>query len=372
MSEAISRAQVAPRLSGTVRIVGAGLLGASIGHALSGKGIDVVLHDTSPAQLRLAIDYGAGRAAASDDAPRLIVVAVPPDVTADVISRELSQYPDAVVTDVASVKLEPLRTLQERGVDIRRYIGSHPLAGRERGGAISARADIFVGRPWVVCRDEETSSADLALVEDLALDVGAMPLEMTPEEHDRAVALTSHVPQVVASLLAGRLAEAEEGALRLAGQGVRDTTRIAASAAELWVQILGANAGPVVEVLDALAADLGEVSEALRAPERSGARRVLADAIRQGNDGVERLPGKHGQNRRFEQLVVMVDDRPGQLARLFADLGELDINIEDLRLEHSPGAQFGLADISVIPQALRPAIEGLQERGWRIAGNTND
>ncbi|MGM1016707.1 MAG: prephenate dehydrogenase [Actinomycetota bacterium] len=367
-----TRVQVAPRLSGTVRIVGAGLLGASIGHALRAKGVDVVLADTSPAQLRLAIDYGAGRAESADDRPSLVIVAVPPDVTADVIQTELARFPDAVVTDVASVKLEPFRALQERGVDLARYIGSHPLAGRERGGAIAARADLFIGRPWVVCRDGATAPSDLALVEALALDVGAMPLEMTPEEHDRSVALTSHVPQVVASLLAGRFATAEEGALRLAGQGVRDTTRIAASAPELWVQILGANAAPVVEVLDALADDLRTVSAALRAPAEPGARRAVADAIRLGNEGVERLPGKHGQNRRFEQLVVMVDDTAGQLGRLFGELGELGVNVEDLRLEHSPGAQFGLAEISVAPAALRGAIEGLQERGWRIAGATND
>lgn len=362
----------APRLSGTVRIVGAGLLGASIGHALSAKGIDVVLADASPAQLRLAIDYGAGRASREDDAPALIVVCVPPDVTADVVEAELARFPDAVVTDVASVKLEPFRELTARGVNITRYIGSHPLAGRERGGAISARADLFIGRPWVVCRDEDTRASDLALVEALALDVGAMPLEMTPEEHDRSVALTSHVPQVVASLLAARLASADEDALRLAGQGVRDTTRIAASAPELWVQILGANAQPVVDVLDALAADLKTVSDALREPAAPGARRTVAEAIRQGNDGVERLPGKHGQNRRFDQLVVMVDDTPGQLGRLFGELGELGVNVEDLRLEHSPGAQFGLAEISVAPAALLGAIEGLQERGWRIAGATNE
>ncbi|WP_241797226.1 prephenate dehydrogenase [Microbacterium sp. C5A9] len=364
--------RVATRLSGTVRIVGAGLLGASIGHALRAKGIDVVLSDTSPAQLRLAVDYGAGRTTADGDAPSLIVVAVPPDVTADVIEAELSRHPDAVVTDVASVKLEPFRELQRRGVDLTRYIGSHPLAGRERGGAISARADLFIGRPWVVCRDHDTKASDLALVEALALDVGATPVEMTPEEHDRSVALTSHVPQVVASLLAGRLAGADDGALRLAGQGVRDTTRIAASAPELWVQILGANARPVVEILDALADDLRQVSDALRAPDAPGSRRVVAEAIRQGNDGVERLPGKHGQNQRFETLVVMVDDTSGQLGRLFGELGELGVNVEDLRLEHSPGAQFGLAEISVDPAALHGAITGLQERGWRIAGTSND
>lgn len=362
----------ASRVTGTVRVVGAGLLGASIGHALTALGVDVALADTSPSQLRLAIDYGAGRAAREDDSPTLVVVAVPPDVTADVIQRELAAYPDAVVTDVASVKLEPLHALRERGVDLTHYIGSHPLAGRERGGAISARADIFVGRPWVVCRDGETPASDLALVEGLALDLGAMPLEMTPEEHDRSVALVSHVPQLVASLLAGRFIDAPEGSLSLAGQGVRDTTRIAASAPELWVQILGANAEPVVEVLDALAADLSAVASALREPAAPGSRRAVADAIRRGNDGVERLPGKHGQNRRFETVVVMVDDTAGQLGRLFGELGDLEVNVEDLRLEHSPGAQFGLAEISVTPSALRRAVDGLEARGWKIASTTND
>ncbi len=365
-------ARVAARTQGTVRIVGAGLLGASIGHALTALGVDVALTDTSPSQLRLAIDYGAGRAVRDDDAPTLIVVAVPPDVTADVIERELAAFPAAVVTDVASVKLEPLQALRARAVDLTRYIGSHPLAGRERGGAISARADIFIGRPWVVCRDEETTPADLAVVEGLALDVGAMPLEMTPEEHDRSVALVSHVPQLVASLLAARFLGAPDGSLGLAGQGVRDTTRIAASAPELWVQILSANAAPVVDVLDALSADLAAVADALRAPEASGARRAIADTIRRGNEGVERLPGKHGQNRRFEALVIRIDDTPGQLGRLFGELGELDVNVEDLRLEHSPGAQFGLAEISVVPQAVGRAREGLEERGWRIVSTSND
>lgn len=362
----------AARVQGTVRIVGAGLLGASIGHALTALGVDVALDDTSPAQLRLAVDYGAGRRAADGDEPSLIVVAVPPDVTADVIQRELARYPKAVVTDVASVKLEPLRALRERGVDLTHYIGSHPLAGRERGGAIAARADIFVGRPWVVCRDEETAPADLAVVEALALDLGATPIEMAPEEHDRAVALVSHVPQLVASLLAGRFVDAPDDSLGLAGQGVRDTTRIAASAPELWVQILGANASPVVDVLDALSSDLAAVADALRSPDAPGARRAVADTIRRGNEGVERLPGKHGQNRRFEQVVVMVDDTPGQLGRLFGELGELDVNVEDLRLEHSPGAQFGLAEISVVPSAVRRAVEGLEARGWKIASTTND
>ena len=354
-----------------VRIVGAGLLGSSIGHALTKNGVDVSLADSSPAQLRLAVDYGAGRPAAEGDDPALIVVCTPPDVVADMVAAELERFPKAVVTDVASVKLEPLRELRDRGVDLTNYIGSHPMAGRERGGAISARADLFVGRPWVICRDGETPAEALALVEDLALDLEAAPIEMTPEEHDRSVALMSHVPQVVASLLAARFAEAPEEALALAGQGVRDTTRIAHSAPELWVQILTANADPVLEQLDLLALDLETITDALRDPDRRGSRRTTADAIRAGNVGVERLPGKHGQRRRFETIVVMVDDVSGQLGRLFGDLGDLNVNVEDLRLEHSPGAPLGLAEISVDPATMQHAVDGLTSRGWRIAGTSD-
>ncbi|MFC4224859.1 prephenate dehydrogenase [Lysinibacter cavernae] len=360
------------RLKSQVRIVGTGLLGASIGLALREKGIDVTLDDASPSALALAVDYGAGRLPQPGDIPQLVIVCVPPDVTSSLIERELLAFPDAVVTDVASVKLQPFRDLSGKGVDLTNYIGSHPLAGRERGGAISARADIFFGRPWVICRDEETPSWALALVEDLALDLGSTPIEMTPEEHDRSVALVSHVPQVVASLLAARLTDAPETAVTLAGQGVRDTTRIASSDPVLWLQILGANANPVVEVLHELRNDLDTVIGALTATEADGtatpgARRAIADAIAAGNAGVARLPGKHGQNRRFESVTVMVDDKPGTLGRLLTEIGEIGVNMEDLRLEHSPGAQIGFAEISVVPEVKQRAIEDLEARGWRIA-----
>jgi prephenate dehydrogenase len=355
------------RLTGSVRIVGAGLLGASIGLALRANDVDVILADASPAQLNLAVDYGAGRKEADGDRPSLVIVSVPPDVTANVIEAELARFPSAVVTDVASVKLEPYLTLLNRGVDLTRYIGSHPLAGRERGGAISARADLFLGRPWVICRDEETPPEALALVEDLALDLGASPIEMTPDEHDRSVGLVSHVPQLVASVLAKQLVHAPDSAVRLTGQGLRDTVRIASSAPELWVQILASNAAPVVDVLDAFAADLARVTDALRGPDAPGARRTIADTIAAGNSGVARLPGKHGQDRRYESIVVMVDDTPGQLGKLLTELGDIGVNMEDLRLEHSPGAQIGLAEIAVLPEVQQRAIDDLEARGWRIA-----
>jgi len=356
------------RLGGPVRIVGAGLLGASIGLALRARGVDVILSDISPSTVTLAVDYGAGRVPAEGDNPELIVVCVPPDVVATTVAAELAAYPNALVTDVASIKLAPLNELRALGVDLSRYIGSHPMAGRERGGAVSARADLFVGRPWVIAGHNDITYRRAAPVEDLALDLGAIPIEMDVAEHDASVALVSHVPQVVSSLLAARLRDAPDTAVSLAGQGLRDTTRIASSEPGLWVQILAANADQVVGVLGELRDDLDRVIQALGNPSAPGARRALAESLAAGNAGVARIPGKHGQAKRYSQITVKVDDTPGQLARLFAEIGEAGVNIEDLRLEHSPGAQIGLAEISVLPEVEQRLVRELDALGWKIAG----
>lgn len=359
------------RTVGPVRIVGAGLLGASIGLALRAEGVDVILTDVSPAAVRLAVDYGAGRVAVPDDAPTLIVVCVPPDVVATTVAAELAAFPSALVTDVASVKLGPLNELRALDADISRYIGSHPMAGRERGGAVSARADLFIGRPWVVAAHPQLDDAAAArsVIEALALDLGASPIEMNAAEHDRSVALVSHVPQLISSLLAARLVSASDPAMALAGQGLRDTTRIASGDAELWVQILSANSAAVVDILSAYRGHLDGVLAALAEPDARGARRAIAEAIVDGNAGVARIPGKHGQAKHFASLIVMVDDKPGELARLLSEIGDAGVNMEDLRLEHSPGAQIGFAEISVLPEAEQRLADELEARGWKIAGS---
>jgi len=355
------------RTTGQVRIVGTGLLGASIGHALVGLGVDVVLADASRSALSLAIDYGAGRAASPDDAPGLVVVAVPPDATADVVAAELAAHPGAVVTDVASVKSSILLDLQAAGADLTRYVGSHPMAGRERGGAVSARSDLFIGHPWVIAAPEEAVTA-WRVVEDLALDLGAVPIRLDALRHDQAVALVSHLPQLVASILAKRLLTASDEAIALAGGGLRDTTRIAASDPALWVQILGANAGAVVGLLEDYRADLDAAIQALADTSTPGARRALAEIIAAGGAGVARIPGKHGTSKRYASITVIVEDRPGELARLLTEIGNLGVNMEDLRLEHSPGIPVGLAEISVLPEAEAGLVADLTARGWRIGG----
>ncbi|WGW13193.1 prephenate dehydrogenase [Saxibacter everestensis] len=353
-----------------VRIVGTGLLGASIGMALTRQGIDVELSDSSPTAQALARDLGAGRLAEDGDdaaAPELVVVAVPPDVTARVIADQLHAYPTATVTDIASVKgriLDQVRALVEpRTLD--RYIGSHPMAGRERSGAIAARADLFAGRPWVICTDEDTPAKDLQHVVDLARLVGGTPVHLDADRHDAAVARISHAPQVMSSLMAARLKDAPMDAVALAGQGLRDVTRIAASDPALWAQILDANAVEVRNVLTELREDLDTVIGALDG--RVDALGVLASAIGAGNEGQARIPGKHGTAPTvYSTVTVLVGDKPGELGRLFTEMGEAGINLEDLQLEHANGQQFGLAEVSVLPAARGPLIEELRARGWTV------
>ncbi|MFM6939986.1 MAG: prephenate dehydrogenase, partial [Rhodoluna sp.] len=353
--------QHSARSRGPVRIVGAGLLGTSIGLALTKLGVSVSLEDSSPANLKLAIDYGAGTMSSAAEAPRIIVVCVPPDVTASVVARELESFPGAVVTDVASVKAQVLAELKLTGADLTRYVGSHPMAGRERGGAMSGRADLFVSRPWVISANETSSAIAIAAIEDLAIDLGAAPIKVSASDHDRAVALVSHVPQVVSSLLAARLVSAEGSDVSLAGQGLRDTTRIAASDPKLWIQILASNASEITPVLKAFEADVHGLVEALEHIDQAGSLAKVSRALEAGNQGVERIPGKHGTKQTaYAQVVVMIADKPGELGRLFNEVGEIGVNIEELKLEHSPSAEIGLVELYVMPPVEQKLITDLE------------
>jgi prephenate dehydrogenase len=363
---------VEARTVGPVRIVGTGLLGASIGIGLRARGVDVVLTDPSPSALALACDVGAGRRPGTDDGdPALVVVAAPPDVTGDVVLAELASHPGAVVTDVASVKAGPLARVEAGGGDLSRYVPGHPLAGRERSGAVAARGDLFIGRPWVLAPTPVSTPAAVRGVHDLVLDLGATPVRMDAAAHDQAVALVSHLPQLAASLVAARLREADPVAVALAGQGLRDVTRIAASDPALWVQILGANAGPVAVALRGLRDDLDRVLVALEdlaaKHDAPGARVAVARAVAAGNEGHALIPGKHGAApTTYATVTVVVPDRPGELGRLFTEMGEIGVNLEDLHIEHSPGQPVGLAEISVLPPVRERLETELRARGWTV------
>ena len=357
------------KTQGSVRVVGAGLLGTSIGLALSKLGVDVIITDASPAASALAIDYGAGRAPQENDQPNLIVVCVPPDITATLVAAELQSNPDAIVTEVASVKAAILKQLRDAGADLSRYVGSHPMAGRERGGAIAGRADLFIGRTWVLSATDESSPAAVTAVENLASDLGSAIVSVAATEHDHAVALVSHLPQMVASLTAGQLIEADASDIQLAGQGLRDTIRIAASDPKLWVQILAANAPLVADALKGLARDLDSAICALENVSASGSLAKLSTLLEAGNQGISRLPGKHGAKAtNYSGVTVMIDDKPGELGRLFAEVGEIGVNLEEINLEHSPASLVGMLELSVMPGVESHLITELTSRGWRLVG----
>ena len=357
-----------------VHVIGTGLIGASVGLALRAVDVDVTLADQSETSVALARDLGAGRIT-GDIAPGLVVIAAPPDVAPRLILEALQSWPEAVVTDVTSVKQAVLADLVRSGVPLDRYVGSHPMAGRERSGAISARADLFEGRAWVLCPHEHTDGRATDLVGRLARATGAAVSTLSPHDHDAAVAAVSHVPQIAASLVAARLEHLSEQAVGLAGQGVRDVTRIAASDPGLWTQILSGNAPAVAAILREVSTDLDRVVAALEAlgsgvddvADAPGARAVLARSIADGNAGHARIPGKHGAPPAAYAVVwVVVDDRPGEIARLLTEIGEEGVNLEDLRLDHGLGLPFGLAEVSVLPTSAGPLTEALQARGWQI------
>lgn len=355
-------------------IIGSGLLGASIGLGLSALDIPVRLRDSSPVAQALARDIGAGEVDRPEDpAPALVIVATPPDVTAGIIGAALHTYPHAVVTDVASVKGTVLTELTAIAhLDLSRYVGGHPMAGREKTGAAAATGELFAGRPWVVCPHEHTDPEAELAVRHLATDLGASPVTMSAEEHDHAVSLVSHVPQLVSSLVAARLVDAPAQALGLAGQGLRDITRIAASDPKLWTAIITGNAPAIRTVLRQVRDDLDSLLLALDrgvqdGPLAVGAMHTIAAVMSAGNDGVGRIPGKHGGSRkRYLEVVVLVPDKPGELGRLFSEIGDIGVNIEDFTMEHSPKQKVGMANVSVLPAAADRLEAALSERGWRV------
>lgn len=383
-----------------VVIAGSGLIGTSVGLALRSAGVAVHLLDRDVTALRLACDLGAGEAGEPDEDPDVVVVAVPPRSAAEVITSLQRTYVHSTFSDVGSIKSQLDVELKTLGADPVRFVGGHPMAGRERSGAGAARADLFEGRPWVLTPTAHTSPGALGLVEDLVRACGATPVVMDSARHDLAVALVSHTPQLVASLTAARLAGADADLLALAGQGVRDLTRIADSDPGLWVEILAANAGPVLAVLDALAADLDTVRTELAglAPaarttklqhdtaisslsdlstNRPPAAPAWApdpaalpgtrDVLQRGNEGRAHLPGKHGAAPAiFATVPVVVADRPGELARLLVASGEAGVNVEDVTIEHSPGQPVGLVELSVRPELAARLAAELARAGWSV------
>jgi prephenate dehydrogenase len=357
----------------TAAIIGTGLIGTSAALALGRRGVRVYLADRDEDTARTAASLGAGEVGAPPEQVDLAIVAVPPAYVADVLVEAQQRGLARTYTDVASVKADPQHAAAARGVDPETYIGGHPLAGVERSGPLAARADLFDGRPWVLTPASATGREALNRALELISLCGAVPVVMDAAEHDHAVALISHTPHLVAALMAARLEHASEDAARIAGPGVRDVTRVAAGDPRLWEEILTANSTAVADVLEEYAADLSKVVAALRAlgaqdlEKRGVGRSDLVDLLRRGNAGQARIPGKHGAPRAtYASVAVVLSDAPGELARLFAAAGAAGVNIEDVRIEHSPGQAVGLVTLQVAPDSADVLAQRLTERGWDV------
>ena len=337
-----------------VLVVGTGLVGTSVALGLTAAGVQVHLRDVDAENVQLAVGLGAGTDAPVE-APAIVVLAVPPSVLAAEVEAALAEFPDAVITDVGSVKQAVCSAIMEP-----RFVGGHPMAGKERSGPLAGSARLFEGRPWAIVPTEYSSAAAIAAVEDLARTLGAVTVRLEAESHDRAVAVVSHVPHLVSNLAAGLLNDTSESQMVLAGQGLRDVTRIARSDTGLWVDIIRANAEPVAETLNELRVRLDELISIVE-DKASGLDAVLA----RGRSGTNHIPGKHGDlPSDVTTVYVTIDDEPGELARLLVDTGDVDVNIEDVRIDHEVGRPVGLVEILVVPERAEFLAGALNSRGW--------
>lgn len=350
-------------LTGPIHVIGAGLLGTSIALAARRAGIPVWLSDNNPEHVRTAISLGAGEHPPTGGVAQLVVVAVPPVHIAEVAAEALAS--GAFVTDVGSVKAQPLEQLTDRlgDAELARYVGSHPMAGNERSGPLAASASLFDGRPWAVTPHVHTDPAAVALVEALVVLCGAVPVRLSPVEHDLAVARTSHLPHLLAVLAAGQLTDAVPEHLSLSGQGVRDVTRVAGGDPDLYGQIIRANASVVGDLLRTLRGQLDALIDAVDEPSAD----PLVEILSRGLAGTRIIPGKHGGAViETGPVFVLVPDHAGELARLFGDVGEIGVNVEDLRIDHDPGRPAGLVELLVEASAAEGLREALEARNWTV------
>lgn len=340
-------------------IVGAGLIGASIGLGLRAEGWPVTIADADPQAEALARSLGAG-IALDGEVPQLVIIAAPPAITATLVVEALSSWPQAIVTDVASVKA-PIAAAAAASGHGDRYVGSHPMSGREISGSLAAQGDLFRARPWVVCSTNATTSA-VEAVYAVAHALMADVVDMDASRHDAAVARVSHAPQLAASAVAAALGSLTAEDVALAGQGLRDVTRIAGSSPEMWAEIATLNRGALVATLDHIIGDLEDVRES----DDIGA--AVADLIERGRLEVARIPGKHGGvKREWHPVTVIVPDEPGKLLALLSDTAAVDVNVEDLTIEHSPRQPVGLTTLWVLPARAAELATALESRGWVVA-----
>jgi prephenate dehydrogenase len=341
-----------------VRIVGSGLIGTSIGLALVQSGIQVEMVDSDSANQALAMDL-IGGAQVSD--PDLVIFAVPSSRLPLVIQDEFELNPNSTFMDVGSVKNDVVLEVETVSGLSTRFVPTHPMAGREIGGAGAARADLFQGRSWIVTPSADLKAESRHIVNELIDLLGATSIELTPRDHDRAVAKISHMPQIAASLLAKQLIGTPPEWMELAGQGLRDTTRIAGSDESLWKEIIYSNREELRSLLINLQNDLHTMINSLDNPAQ------IAELIASGRTGKSLIPGKHGgKAREYSYLPIVIDDKPGQLGAIFNECAAMDVNVEDLGIEHSPGQLSALITLALSQADAEKLSNHLSSIGWNV------
>ena len=327
-------------------VLGAGLVGGSIALAARAAGpvvAEVVVTDADPEVRQRVRELGLARVVddleVAVDTADLVIAAVPSRAVAEVLEAAAAAAPGgALLTDAASLKAdttaEVTARLSARDLDPTRFVGGHPMAGSERSGPDAADARLFQGATWVLTPTAATADATLTRVATFLRTLGARVVALAPERHDELVAVVSHLPQVVASTLAAVAADAIEATgdavLAVAGGGFRDTTRIAASDPGLWIEILAGNRTAVLEALDAYTATLLQAREAVAGRDWESLEALLARA----SGARQRLVPKATPTE-VADLLVALDDQPGQLATATTALGAAGINVEDLALRHA-------------------------------------
>jgi prephenate dehydrogenase len=358
-----------------ITVVGAGLVGGSLAAAARAAGATVTLTDRDPDVLARAAALGLADRVVADvvavvDSAELVVAAVPAAVAADVLRQVAEHAPrTAVLTDVASLKgaLVPAveQALDEADLGPERFVGGHPMAGSERSGPEAADPTLFQGATWVLTPTERTDPGVVTRTSAVLRDLGARVLALEPALHDQLVAVTSHLPQVVASALADVALETTdrlgEAVYALAGGGFRDTTRIAASDPELWVGILGGNRPAVLGALDALRLRLDDLRDALADGDDASVHALLSRAST-ARRGLVRTDGAAEPI----DLVVALDDRPGALAVAVTALGEAGVNVADLAMRHATAGDRGALLLRIDAEAHDRALAALDGVGLAV------
>jgi prephenate dehydrogenase len=352
-----------------VAVLGTGLIGTSIAMAAVAAGSEVLGYDLDPETLVRAAERSglepAGSLEAAVEGVTLVFVSTPVPSVAQVAVEALRSAPDAVVTDVASVKSQVMVEVEAsaRPDSLRRFVGGHPMGGSERSGPEFASGSVLDGIVWVVTPSTATDDSAVARVESFATAVGARPVRIEPERHDRLVAIVSHLPQVASTALMSLAATEEAGEpeiLLLAAGGFRDLTRLAASSPHLWSDILLANREQVTAAIDLYVARLLELRDLVGA-ERQGdveAAFTLAKRARLT------LAAKPQVRAGIAVLQVPIPDRPGSLADLTLALSGAGVNIEDLQIVHSPEGGRGVVHLTVAADAAELAGKALAERAF--------